>query len=108
MVFGLGWTPCLGPTLSVIISLALTEGSATRGALLAFGYALGLGIPFIVVGLAFGRMARTLAFLRRHQLALLRTGGLLMVAVGVLMLSGIWLTVTGTLRQWASQFTTLI
>ncbi|MFP5282911.1 MAG: cytochrome c biogenesis CcdA family protein [Actinomycetes bacterium] len=108
VVFGLGWTPCLGPTLSVILTVALTEGSATRGGLLAFAYALGLGVPFILAGLVFTRMARTIGFLQRHQQALLRVGGALMAAVGVLLLTGLWGILTGTLRNWTSQFTTLI
>lgn len=108
VVFGLGWTPCLGPTLSVILTVALTEGSATRGGLLAFAYALGLGVPFILAGLAFTRMARTVGYLQRRQLALLRAGGALMIAVGFLLFSGLWDALTGTLRNWTSQFTTLI
>lgn len=104
-MFGLGWTPCLGPTLSVILAVALTEGSATRGGLLPFAYAVGLGVPFIVAGLAFTKMARTIGFLRNH---LLRAGGALMATVGVLLLTGLWNTLTATLRQWTSQFTTFI
>ena len=108
MVFGLGWTPCLGPTLSVVISLALSEGSASRGGLLAFTYALGLGIPFLVAAAAFTRMARTVGFFRRHQQALLSIGGLTMVAVGLLLVTGAWDLLTAGLRQWASQFTSII
>ena len=108
VVFGLGWTPCLGPTLSVVISLALSEGSASRGGLLAFAYALGLGIPFLAAAAAFTKMARAVGFFRRHQQALLRVGGLTMVAVGLLLVTGGWDLITGALRQWASQFTTII
>ena len=108
VVFGLGWTPCLGPTLSVVISLALTEGNAARGGLLAFAYAIGLGLPFLVAAAAFSRMGRTVTFLRRHQLLLLRIGGFAMVVVGALLLTGVWDYFTGALRQWAAQFTTVI
>ena len=108
IVFGLGWTPCLGPTLGVVINLALTEGSAARGGILAFTYALGLGIPFLIAAAAFTRMARTVAFMTRHQQALLRIGGASMITVGVLLLTGWWTQLTSILRQWAAQFTTII
>ena len=105
VVFGIGWTPCLGPTIGVVLTLALNEGSALRGAVLAFVYALGLGIPFVVAALAFGRMSRTIAVVRRHQQALLRIGGLLMVVVGVLLVTGLWDALMIRLVSWAGQFT---
>ena len=108
IVFGLGWTPCLGPTLSVVLTLALSEGSASRGGLLAFTYAVGLGIPFLVAAAAFTKMARAVGFFRRHQQALLRIGGLTMVAVGLLLVTGGWDLITGALRQWAARFTSVI
>lgn len=90
-LFGLGWTPCLGPTLQVILTLAYTEGTASRGALLAGVYSLGLGVPFIVAGLAYRKALGAFAFVKRHQVAVMRIGGLMLVAVGVLMVTGGWL-----------------
>lgn len=102
VVFALGWTPCIGPTLGVVYSLAYNEGTALRGALLAFVFALGLGVPFVVAGLAYTRMARVVGVLRRHQGALLRTGGVLMVLVGLLLVTGLWTVVTASLRSFAT------
>src|SRR5512133_3380624 len=108
VVFALGWTPCLSPTLGVVINLGFNEGTALRGGLLGFAYALGLGIPFVVAGLAFTRMARAVAFLRERQQLIMRIGGAFMIIVGVLLLTGTWNTLTAALRQWAAGFETVI
>jgi cytochrome c-type biogenesis protein len=108
MVFALGWTPCLSPTLGVVVNLGFTEGTAARGGLLGFAYALGLGIPFVIAGLAFTSMARTVGALRRHQKLIMRLGGLLLVLVGLLLVTGTWDLLTGMLRQWAASFETVI
>ena len=90
IVFGLGWTPCLGPTLSAVNSLAYTQASATRGAVLSLAYCLGLGIPFVLVALGVNWVSATLSFIRRHLRLVNIAGGSLLVLVGVLMVSGIW------------------
>lgn len=90
LLFGLGWTPCIGPTLGVISTLSINEATAGRGALLSSFYALGLGLPFIAAGLAYRRMLGAFAFIRRHQLWISRAGGLMMVLVGVLLVTGWW------------------
>jgi cytochrome c-type biogenesis protein len=108
MVFALGWTPCISPTLGVVVNLGFNEGTAARGGLLGFVYALGLGIPFILAGLAFSRMSRAVGFLRQRQQLIMRIGGFLMVGVGLLLVTGAWDWLTGVLRQWASSFETAI
>jgi cytochrome c-type biogenesis protein len=102
IVFALGWTPCIGPTLGVVLSLAYQEGTALRGALLAFVFALGLGVPFVLAGLAYTRMARVVGAVRRHQVALLRVGGVAMVLVGLLLVTGLWADVTAWLRSFSA------
>jgi cytochrome c-type biogenesis protein len=104
IVFALGWTPCIGPTLGAVLTLALNEGTAGRGALLAAVFALGLGIPFIVAGLAYSRAATAIGFLRRHQLAVMRIGGIGMVIVGLLLVTGIWNALMLRVVSWAGNF----
>lgn len=98
VVFAIGWSPCIGPTLAAIESLAITGGSAWQGALLAVCYSVGLGVPFLLIALGLGWATRGTAFLRRHVRAVNLAGGGLLVVVGVLMVSGAWIALTGQLQ----------
>lgn len=108
MLFGLGWTPCVGPTLGVAATLAVNEGTAGRGSLLMLAYALGLGVPFVLVALGFRRVLGGLSWVRRHHVWVTRAGGALLILVGLAMVTGAWDAVIGPLRQWASNFLTVV
>jgi cytochrome c-type biogenesis protein len=92
VAFGLGWTPCIGPTLGVVLGLAADPDTATagRGALLTTVYCLGLGLPFVVAGLAFRRALGAFAAVKRHYAVVLRLGGAMLLAVGILLVTGQW------------------
>ena len=100
IVFGLGWTPCLGPTLAAVYSLAVSEATATRGAVLGFAYCLGLGVPFVLVALGAQWAVGATTFLRRHARTVTRVGGAVLVLVGLLLLTGAWTDLMGWLRSW--------
>ena len=90
VVFGLGWTPCIGPTLAAIFSLSLDAATPARGALLGVAYCNGLGLPFVLLAAGFQWASSSLTFLRRHIRAINIAGGVLLILIGVLMVTGLW------------------
>jgi cytochrome c-type biogenesis protein len=88
--FGLAWAPCLTPTVGAVYSLSFDQGTAGRGAFLAACYCLGLGVPFVLVALGVGWVSGALGFVRRHARAVSRVGGVLLIVIGVLLVSGEW------------------
>ena len=110
LFFGIGWTPCIGPTLGAELTLAARDesASAARGSVLSFVYCLGLGLPFILSGLAFRRALTVFAAVRRHQQAIMRVGGAFLILLGVLQVTGVYDKLVLEMQIIVSRYSTVV
>ena len=107
-VFAIGWTPRIGPTLGVVMTLSLQSGSAGRAAVLGIAYSLGLGLPFVLAAIGFGWMTQTMTFFKQHKRAVNLIGGGLLILIGLLMVTGVWSRIMYSLQAVMGDFGTLL
>ena len=108
VVFAIGWAPCMGPTLGVVMSLSLQAGSLGRASVLALAYCVGLGLPFVLAAFGFGWMTQTMAFFKRHIRVVNLIGGGLLILIGLLMVTGIWSKIMFSLQAVMANFGTIL
>lgn len=104
-LFGVGWTPCIGPTLTSVNMLAFDQATAGRGAILTVAYCVGLGVPFVVAAVAFRKALGLFGWVKRHYVWVMRTGGVMMIATGVLLVTGVWDSIMQDMQTWTNGFT---
>lgn len=104
IAFGLGWTPCIGPTLSAVLTLSLDQGTLWRGALLSIFYSIGIGLPFVLLAAGFGWATRSVDVVKRHIRGFNLAGGAMLIVLGLLMVTGLWATVVTQLQVVFANF----
>lgn len=104
-LFAVGWAPCVGPTLTSVNSLALDQGSAGRGAILSVAYCVGLGLPFILAAIAFRKALGAFSWVKKHYVWVMRIGGIMMIATGLLLVTGVWDSIVQQMQVWSNGYT---